>query len=214
MAPQCGSSAATPLSPMLGGLPGSSKASKKKRLKPQSSMPQMPWLQNVCAFCRPPVADSYVTVFAAFVSWRAYGSDKDIPVGQPVSPVHISIWLPPETVSMWVKACMMSSKYVCEALLIGVPCQKPNALTSLGSLAGTAPSPFGEGAQKVGLALDHGVGGAVSVHVPGVGGADLEHAVERRPRLAHDGGELRAREVLAVHRLGADGDGVHLLLVR
>jgi hypothetical protein len=60
-----------------------------------------------------------------------WGFFFNLPVGQPVSPVHVSILLPPEIFSIRENACMMSSKYVWLAFAMGEPCQKPNALTKL-----------------------------------------------------------------------------------
>jgi len=58
---------------------------------------------------------------------------NDILVGQPVAPAHISMLLLPDMVVICWKACAISSKYVCVALSIAVPCQKGWAATSLKS---------------------------------------------------------------------------------
>ena len=77
-------------------------------------------------------------------------------------------------------------------------------------VAGALPERKRVDEQDVDAAVD-GVGGAVVELVPRVGGADLD----ARRQLALDRvdlvGQLRAREVAPVQRLGADGHGVDLV---
>lgn len=85
IAPQCVSSAATPLSPILFGFQGSSKASNMKTLYPHFTAAQTPSLKNLSAFFVP-----------------AFAIPKSLPPseGHPVSPVHNSgIFAAPPTTS-------------------------------------------------------------------------------------------------------------------
>lgn len=67
------------------------------------------------------------------------------------------------------------------------------------------------GEQDIDTAGDQGIGSSILVFVPAVGGSDLE-AGDGLLDLVDSLQEFGAGEVAAVHRLGANGDGVDLVL--
>lgn len=67
------------------------------------------------------------------------------------------------------------------------------------------------GEQDVDTAGDQGIGSSILVFVPAVGGPDLETG-DGLLDLVDSLQEFGAGEIAAVHRLGANGDGVDLVL--
>jgi hypothetical protein len=71
------------------------------------------------------------------------------------------------------------------------------------------PESKGVGQEKVGPALDDGVGGPVGVFIPAVSGSNAKEAIGGGPDGLHLGPQGWAGEVASVQGFGADSDCVH-----